>query len=123
MVEKRLEVTDPKSFHLYVAPEFHSENEFTIDDQTFAFKWLEEFGAENVEHLVGKFSFVEAVYQKKIIPPDRRGTNSSTPTRRGYEKSGSTLVQTPRRGFIVEKGRMSPLFVRWQKSGGSESWR
>ncbi len=63
MAEGPILITDPKSVQEHIAPVFYFENEFTIDNPTYAMEWFEKIGARNVKYLTRLFFFVEPIYQ------------------------------------------------------------
>jgi len=62
MALHQIEIRDAQSVRRNASPAFYSENTFVIDDPSWAVRWLEKIGRENVQHLAKLRIFVHAVY-------------------------------------------------------------
>jgi hypothetical protein len=68
MAPSRVGIGDPQSIRRNVSPAYYSDNTFMIHDPSWALRWLEQIGRDNVKHLAKLRIFVYAPYHLGPYP-------------------------------------------------------
>jgi hypothetical protein len=68
MAPSQVPIRDPQSIHHQASPAYYSENTFMLDDPSFALRWLEQIGQDNIKHLAKLRIFPSAVYNLGPYP-------------------------------------------------------